>query len=285
MTLIVEDGTGVNGANAYVDVAFVTTYLTNRNRETENLWSTVGTAPQEGAIVQATDFIERRWGLRFLGQREFNDVSAARSTLTFTAQPVATDIVTIDATVFTFGTNVTIGADLATTIDNLVTAAANHVTVTVKAGPGDTLKAEAKLKGTPGNGIVTSTDVTGATWSSATLLGGGDVRVAQPLSFPRLRLFDREGFVVLGIPARLKQAVAEYAVRAVSTTITLMPDPTIDATGRAVVLKREKVGPIDVTTQYSEGGAISQLIRPYPAADRLLAEYVTGVGSGRVIRG
>ena len=49
MSIIIEDGTGVSGANAYTTAAEVTTYLTARNRETENSWSTSSTAIKEGA--------------------------------------------------------------------------------------------------------------------------------------------------------------------------------------------------------------------------------------------
>lgn len=281
MTLRVEDGTGVSGANAYVDTAFVLAYLTDRNRETENSWSTSSTAIQEGAIAQATDFIEQRWGLRFMGRREFRDISAARGTLTLTAQPSAADIVTIGSVVYTFDSGVDIGADIEETIDNLVAAVTSHADVTPEATLGDTMTVVAKAKGTPGNSIVTTTDVTGASWTAATLLGGGDVLLPQALSFPRFQLFDREGLSVLGIPNKLKFATAEYSVRALSSS--LIPDPVIDETGRAVFRKRDKVGPLEEERWYEDGATISHLIHPYPAADRLLAEYVTSVG--RVVRG
>lgn len=280
MALILEDGTGVSGANSYIDAAFVTTYLTDRNRQAENSWSTASAVAKNGAVVAATDFIEQRWGLRFMGKREFNDVSAARATLTLTAQPSSSETVTIGGTVYTFGSGVAIGASVAATIDNLVIAVDTHADVEPKAVLGDTMIVIAKKKGTPGNAIVTTETLASGSWSSTTLLGGADNKEPQSLSFPRLRLFDREGLSVLGIPTQLKHATAEYAVRAVSAA--LMPDPTIDATGRSVTRKRERVGPIETDIQYEGGGAISQLIHPYPAADRLLSEYVTS--SGRVIR-
>lgn len=281
MTLIVEDGTGVSGANSYAPVTAVDAYLTDRNRQEENGWDDLTTPEKEANIVKATDFIEQRWGLRFLGARQFNDISAARATLTFTALPLTNETVTIGSTVYTFGSGVVIGASISDTIDNLVIAVATHADVEPKAGVGDTMFVVAKVKGTAANAIVTTETLTNGSWSTATLVGGADVAAPQPLSFPRLRLFDREGFKVLGIPERLRQATAEYAVRAALST--LMPDPTIDATGRSVHRVKEKVGPIETDTTYEEGGAISQLLRPYPAADRLLSEYVTS--SGRVVRG
>ncbi len=281
MTIIVEDGTGVPSANSYETVAAADTYLSDRNRQEENSWDDLTTPEKEANLVKATDFIEQRWGLRFLGQREFRDVSAARATLTLTALPLSSETVTIGATVYTFGSGVVIGASVAASIDNLVTAVATHADVEPKAVVGDTMRVIAKVKGTPANAIVTTETLTNGSWSSATLLGGADVITPQPLSFPRLQLFDREGLSVLGVPTRLKSATVEYAVRA--ALATLMPDPVIDATGRAVIRLKEKIGPIETDTTYEEGAAISQLLRPYPAADRLLSEYVTA--TGRVVRG
>lgn len=97
---------------------------------------------------------------------------------------------------------------------------------------------------------------------------------AQALAFPRVYLFDEDGYVIDGIPAKLKQATAEYAVRAI--TITLMPDPQIDDTSLRVRRKREKVGPIETETEFAEEAPRD--LRPYPAADRLLIDYVTPAG-------
>jgi len=101
---------------------------------------------------------------------------------------------------------------------------------------------------------------------------------AQPLSFPRLNLYDNDGELIEGIPDRLKYAVAEYALRALSAA--LLPDPTFDDRGLKVKSKREKVGPIEEETTYEGGIAI---YRPYPSADLYLSEYLAP--SGRVIRG
>lgn len=298
MSFIIEDGTGVSGANAYISVAEFQAHHGSRGVDVSDF----DTTEIQQAIVRATDFIEQRWGLRFMGNREFRDISAARATLTFTGQPTDTETVTIDTTVYTFNTalgganSVLIGASTTASIDNLINAVAAvvaeagvthgtgtiaHATITTKQGVGDTIIASAKARGTAGNGIASTETIVAASWSSATLLGGGDVVTPQPLSFPRFNLLDREGLDVRGIPEKLKQATAEYAVRAATTN--LMPDPVIDDTGRAVTSKREKIGPIEEETKYADGAAISTLLRPYPAADRLLSEYVAS--TGRVIRG
>lgn len=102
----------------------------------------------------------------------------------------------------------------------------------------------------------------------------------QALSFPRVRLYDEDGRKVEGLPTKLKQATAEYAKRAL--TAELAPDPTTDARGQKVTRFKEKIGPLEEETQYSEAGSASSF-KPYPAADKLLQEYVTASG-GRLTR-
>jgi hypothetical protein len=80
-----------------------------------------------------------------------------------------------------------------------------------------------------------------------------------------------EGATIRGldpsIPTAVKQAQMEYALR--SLTGTLMPDPITDTTGGFVTMKREKVGPIEEETRYSETRGRTT-IPPYPGADRIL---------------
>ena len=102
----------------------------------------------------------------------------------------------------------------------------------------------------------------------------------QALSFPRLDLFDEDGRLVLGLPDRLKFATTEYTQRALLAE--LAPDPVVDDTGLQVTRKKEKIGPIEEETQYSDVGGIS-IFQPYPAADRLLQEYLAASG-GKVSR-
>ena len=303
MTLILEDGTGVSSANAYTTNALVNAYLIERNRVDENGWSGFAGSEKDAAVIAATDYIETRFGLRFLGRRQFQNISVARGTLTFTGQPLNAETVTIDGIVYTYNTtlgganSVLIGASVEASIKNLISAIAAtpdklgdtvglgtvaHTTGTASEGVGDRMIAEALAKGTPGNDVGTATTVTAATWASATLAGGSDTGEPQWLSFPRVDLLDREGLSVLGMPAKLLQAAAEYAVRAVAGT-KLSPDPSIDESGQIVTSQRTKIGPIETETRFSDGGTLAQLIKPYPAADRLLAGYITP--AGRVIRG
>ncbi len=303
MTLILEDGTGVSGANAYTTNALVNAYLVERNRVDENGWSGFAGSEKDASVVAATDYIETRFGQRFLGRRQFQNISVARGTLTFTGQPLDAETVTIDGIVYTYNTalgaanSVLIGANVEASIKNLIdaiTGAADklgdtiglgtvaHTTATASEGIGDRMIAVAIDKGTPGNDVVTTDTVTAASWATATLAGGSDTGEPQWLSFPRIDLLDREGLRVLGMPAKLLQATAEYAVRNVAGT-KLSPDPIVDGTGQIVTAKLTKIGPIETETRYSDWGSLVQLIKPYPAADRLLIGYV--LPGGRVIRG
>lgn len=303
MALILEDGTGVSGANSYTTAAQVTAYLTERNRVEENLWSDFNSAEKDAGCIASTDYIEQRFSERFLGRREFQNVSTARGTLTFTGQPIDTQTVVVGSITYTFNTilgaanSVLIGASVDASIVNLrdaILADSSKLGTTVGLGTvvnteatadeavGDRLLAIAIEKGTPGNDVATTTTVTAATWSAATLLGGSDINDPQALSFPRVELFDREGISVRGMPVKLLQAAAEYAVRAVDGT-KLTPDPVTDASGQVIVQNKVKVGPIETDVRFAEGGVLNQIIKPFPAADRLLFSYLKT--PGKVIRG
>lgn len=97
----------------------------------------------------------------------------------------------------------------------------------------------------------------------------------QALSFPRVQLFDRYGIAVQGIPTNLKKATAEYAVRALLAP--LMPDLEVDASGQQVTSKREKIGPLEEEVVLNSS-ASAKLFKPYPAADRLLMDYINHGG-------
>ncbi len=55
MTLVVEDGTGITNANAYVSVAAADSYFAARNN---TVWSSKTTAEKEAAILYATSFLD-----------------------------------------------------------------------------------------------------------------------------------------------------------------------------------------------------------------------------------
>tara|TARA_R110000851_G_scaffold268071_2_gene420689 strand:+ start:18757 stop:19665 length:909 start_codon:yes stop_codon:yes gene_type:complete len=298
MTFTLETGAGTPGANAYCTTAFVTTYLADRARSTENAWDTIGTPRQQQAVVAGTDYIEKRWGPRVKGSAFRPEITGrnAKATIAFASLPLDTEDVTVGTQVFRFvavlaqENDVLIGADVEESIDNLVAASIGGVvagtnyhedtrqnfeaTLTKNADDTSLLDVVADMTGENGNEIPLASTVTGATVSSATLLGGID-HGAQPLTFPKAGLYTPKGILVVGIPLKLKQATAEYSMR--SLLALLAPDPEIDATSAAVKKKRDKVGPIEEEREYVDG-AVPRVFHPYPAADQLLAEYVLPAG-------
>lgn len=306
MTVIVENGTGIASANSYVTPEYVTAYLTDRNRATENGWTDPESTEEQAAVIEATDYIEQRFRNLFAGYKAHRYVNLARATLYLAALPTADDTVTIGTQTYTFkaaagaADTVAIGATVADTVDNLVaailatsslegssfgTGTAANADATASAFYDDQLAVYAKTAGTAGNAVATTETLTAAAsaFNFATLVGGSNRPAAQPLSFPRLGLYDRDGFQVVGIPERLKWACAEYAVRARLSTSVLLPDPTSDEYGGQVIAKKEAVGPIISEVRYQPGSsADGPELNAYPAADRLLREFLRPEG---VIRG
>lgn len=274
MTLIVESGNGIAGANAYIAVAYLTDYLQARNREAENGYNGLAVAAREAAIIEATDYIDTRWGPRFKGYKEFRKLSAkkAQGSILFQALPTDGTLVTVNNTAYRFGASgtVAIGTTAAEAAANLAAAVnANNPDVEATA-VGSTVTFEEKLGGNHGNYLPLSSDNASLT---VTAFSGGVDGGEQPLEFPRLNLYSKSGTLVKGIPLGLRQATAEYAIRAAGDT--LFTDPVIDDSGREVRETAERVGPIEERTVYTEGSVVAVEIKPYPAADRLLIEYVT----------
>ena len=295
MAFLVETGAGVPGANSYASVAFALAYLTDRGRATENGWTASTTAAKQAALIAATDHIERRFGSRFRGTkaRLLLEGRAATGTLTLTAVPLDTETLTLGDRVYRFVAaleqedDVLIGATVAATLANLVAAFnapsdspdevhedtfPNYAAIASVEGSVATFTAYET--GENGNTIELATTVTGATVSGALLAGGVDAG-EQPLAFPRAALYSRDGAAIEGVPLKLRQATVEYAVRALSAP--LAPDPTYDASLVGVQRKREKVGPIEEETEYV-AGAVRLAAIPYPAADQLLTEFLSGTG-------
>ena len=284
MAITLETGTGVPGANSYILPAFVTNYLTDLNRLTENMWSTRTATEQEAACIAATQYIDTRWGPRFKGSRSvvfFGE--AARARLTVSGQPTAGDTLIVSLQTYTFVTTldsfntneIEIGDNVAETIQNIIDAINEdfEVAATPWQDTMDQILLTQEAPGVSGNDTPLNADAaTNITVTNA--FSNGVDSGSQPLEFPRAGLIDDSGRRVLGIPLRLKQAASEYAVRALAAQ--LFQDPVTDNTGRIVQEKTERVGPLEESVVYSEGATLEQLIKPYPAADRLLLEFVTG---------
>lgn len=286
MTLILETGTGVPDANSYVTSDFVTTYLTNLNRVTENNWSTSSLVLTDAACVAASQYLDVRWGPMLKGVKDVGFVGqAARAVLTVSGQPSPNDTLVVSTTTFTFvstlddfnDNEIEIGSDVESTIDNIVTSINNdgQVIVEERTGTTDQILLVFPVEGTSGNDTPLNADSATNVVVTNSFQNGIDAG-SQPLEFPREGLVDRSGRLVVGIPRPWKEAASEYAVRALGSS--LFVDPTTDATGRVVQEKFEKVGPLEERTVYAEGAAIEQLIKPYPLADFLIREYVKSPG-------
>lgn len=66
MALEVEDGTGKANADSYISVADADAYFAARGI---TLWATLQEIEKEQALRRATDFMERRYGAQWTGQR------------------------------------------------------------------------------------------------------------------------------------------------------------------------------------------------------------------------
>lgn len=72
MALVVEDGTGVQGAESYASVTFADAYWAARTHDASyTTWSAVGntTAKKEGALREATAYIDSVYGPHYKGAR------------------------------------------------------------------------------------------------------------------------------------------------------------------------------------------------------------------------
>lgn len=296
--LNVEDGTGVIAlANSYVGVAEADNYHVARGNAA---WAAAATEEiREEALIRATDYIETRFGQRFLGRKQFIDLElAAIGHFNIPGSNVVNnDTVTIGVTVYTFvpspsaAFEVDIGADAAGSVVNLDAAINLTGVAGTTYGVGTTIHPDfssevhviglpgflitAKVKGIIGNGVVLATSDGRANWDTAITLGGQDTG-EQPLSFPRLNLWTRDGTLVSMIPQALKNAQMEYALSALAASLWLAP--TQDATGLRVIGSRSKVGPIETETRFAENTTVST-IKPLPQADRLLNQYLAATGT------
>lgn len=110
----------------------------------------------------------------------------------------------------------------------------------------------------------------------------------QSTEWPRNSAWNSRGDLVTGIPLRVKQATAEYALRAL--TSSLLADPDRDGTGRAVKSTSETVGPISERIEYADFKGFE--LPAYPLADQLLISYglvadtksIGGLTSGDLVR-
>lgn len=72
MTLIVEDGTGMRGADSYISAEDATAYLSSMGMTT---WSQLDLANQEAALRRATMYMKQTYRQRWAGTRVSNQQS------------------------------------------------------------------------------------------------------------------------------------------------------------------------------------------------------------------
>jgi hypothetical protein len=127
--------------------------------------------------------------------------------------------------------------------------------------------------------IIRATDYVDQRWRFV----GQTTEAIQALAWPRINAIDVNGALHDDeVPEPVKKATAEYALRALERA--LLPDPSTDDGGKFVTLKREKLGPLEEETRFSEalGRAFTQ---PFPSADRILSRSGLVVSnSNRTIR-
>lgn len=103
----------------------------------------------------------------------------------------------------------------------------------------------------------------------------------QTTEWPRTSAWDRDRRYINDIPVEVKEACAEYAIRALSQVLN--PDPERDATGRPIHSKAQSVGPISESVTFV-GGAVFQMPK-YPAADQKLVRAGLVRSGGTLLRG
>lgn len=271
MAFTQETGSGVLGANAYGTIAGYVAYWADRGVTIAD-----SDAVKQSLLIKASRYIDTRWGSRFKGLRKYAALRS-RSVFTLTDQPSDGETITVGSVTYTFRTTPTLGSEAeigATALLTLANMAAvmnsetNADLVGTMFTDGDTA---ALTVFTANDGVATTEAVSNGSFDAVASAGSSNKR--QPMEFPRTNLRDRDGNLVIGIPDKLVWATYEYAYRASSAA--LAPDPTVDETGLQLTKDRSKVGPLESEKEFMEGSAV-RITKPYPTADRMLEEYVTG---------
>lgn len=105
----------------------------------------------------------------------------------------------------------------------------------------------------------------------------------QDTEFPRDNAYDKNDYVITGIPKSVKKAQAEYAYIRLLQGTPLNPTPTRDATGARVIQYAESVGPISESKTYASGATVQP--PEYPSADSILERTGLIAETNRIIRG
>jgi hypothetical protein len=103
----------------------------------------------------------------------------------------------------------------------------------------------------------------------------------QTTAWPRSSALDRDDNLITDVPREVKDAVCEYAFRALSAA--LVADPTRDETGRYATSTSFSAGPVSESVSFSGAGGFS--MPDYPAADRKIKLAGLVCNGGILIRG
>jgi len=67
MAFIVEDGNGLDDSTSYISVATADEHHLDRGN---SKWEDYSTAEKESSLIRASDYVDKRFGLRFVGWRK-----------------------------------------------------------------------------------------------------------------------------------------------------------------------------------------------------------------------
>lgn len=297
VSLIVQNDEGdVADANAYTTLAYFQDYHAKRGN------SYVGTDDKvKSRIIRSTDYLDTRFDFRGIKR---NNGTKATGTLTGTANFVEGETVTIGTIAWTFRASpalahdVLLGGTLAISLAGLSAAVAiESDDVSVGSTTATTLVVIALEGGVAGNDIATTDTGANASWGATTLEGGASAQTTEwprkagsdtnlafistldtgvllldPVTFAldvNTNLIGPDGQDIVGIPAALKRACAEYSLRALS--ILLFEDAPAPEGGRLLDEESVTVDVISQSKKYHSPQSGAFVMPAYPAADLLLA--------------
>lgn len=102
----------------------------------------------------------------------------------------------------------------------------------------------------------------------------------QSTDWPRSNAMDNSGRLISGIPKEVKEATAEYALRALLDS--LVADPTRDASGQSIKRESVKADVVETTVEFMDGNSFT--MPKYPIADRKLTKAGLTIRGGNLIR-
>jgi hypothetical protein len=278
--MLVETGVGLRDADAYVTVAFATSYLTKMGRATEAGWGTQTNAVREAAIIKATQALDLNFEPRLKGSRKsFYSQTTATSSFTFTDEPASGSTITVgDLTLTLVDSTPTSDTQVELGGTPAATAAAVAATLAVKwsldvVAAGAVVTVPAAAPGSSGNFTALSTS-TPLTIVVTPFTGGADAG-PQSLAFPRTGLTDQYGLSVTGVPTAVQYSTVEYAVRTVNEALFI--DPQIDSSGQMLLFKKEVIGPIEEESRFSQAFVA---VRKVSAVERMMMSFLKSSQGG-----